>query len=123
MRDTTSSLGSKVVKLISYLPKSNKRMKDDYLIVLGEWSDSLHCLTQAGDPGGVPLGSVPLDGDLAFLAYSFFLLSFYLLLVIIFVNLTIIFFSDIFADKNNVALRISLTNVQALNYLMRSEIL
>ena len=123
MRDTTSSLGSKVVKLISYLPKSNKRMKDDYLIVLGEWSDSLHCLTQAGDPGGVPLGSVPLEGDLAFLAYSFFLLSFYLLLVIIFVNLTIIFFSDIFADKNNVALRISLTNVQALNYLMRSEIL
>ena len=123
MRDTTSSLGSKVVKLISYLPKSNKRMKDDYLIVLGEWSDSLHCLTQAGDPGGVPLGSVPLEGDLAFLAYSFFLLSFYLLLVIIFVNLTIIFFSDIFADKNNVALRISLTNVQALNYFMRSEIL
>ena len=123
MRDTTSSLGSKVVKLISYLPKSNKRMKDDYLIVLGEWSDSLHCLTQAGDPGGVPLGSVPLEGDLAFLAYSFFLLSFYLLLVIIFVNLTMIFFSDIFTDKNNVALRISLTNVQALNYLMRSEIL
>ena len=123
MRDTTSSLGSEVVKLISYLPKSNKRMKDDYLIVLGEWSDSLHCLTQAGDPSGVPLGSVPLEGDLAFLAYSFFLLSFYLLLVIIFVNLTIIFFSDIFADKNNVALRISLTNVQALNYLMRSEIL
>ena len=98
-------------------------MKDDYLIVLGEWSDSLHCLTRAGDPSGVPLGLVPLEGDLAFLAYSFFLLSFYLLLVIIFVNLTMIFFSDIFTDKNNVALRISFTNVQALNYLMRSEIL
>ena len=112
-----------VIKLISCLPKSNKGMKDDYLIVSREWSDGFNCLTRARDPGRVPLGSVPLEGDLAFLAYSFFLLSFYLLLVIIFVNLTIIFFSDIFADKNNVALRISLTNVQALNYLMRSEIL
>ena len=70
--DTTLSLGSEVVKLISYLPKSNKRMKDDYLIVLGEWSDSLHCLTRAGDPSGVPLGLVPSEGDLVFLALLFF---------------------------------------------------
>ena len=57
---------SEVVKLISCLPKSNKGMKDDYLIALGEWNDGLHCLTRAGDPGVVPLGSVPLEGDLGF---------------------------------------------------------
>ena len=57
---------SETVRLISCLPKFNKGMKDDYLIVLEEWSDGLHCPTRAGDPGGVPLGSVPLEGDLAF---------------------------------------------------------
>ena len=36
---------SEIVRLISYLPKSNKGMKDDYLIVLGEWSNGLHCPT------------------------------------------------------------------------------
>ena len=33
---------SDVVRLISYLPKSNKGMKDDYLIASGAWHDSLH---------------------------------------------------------------------------------
>ena len=55
-----------VVRLISYLPKYNKGMKDDFLIASGEWSDGLHCPTRAGDPGVVPLGSVPLEGDLGF---------------------------------------------------------
>ena len=50
---------SEIVRLISCLPKSNKTMKDDYLIVSGKWSDGLHCPTRAGDPGAVPLGSVP----------------------------------------------------------------
>ena len=36
---------SKVVRLISRLPKSNKGIKDDYLIALGEWIDGLHCPT------------------------------------------------------------------------------
>ena len=40
----------------------------------------------------------------------------------IFVDLTMISFSDISADKNHVAPRLSHTNVQALNYLLRSEI-
>ena len=57
---------SKAVKLISCLPKSNKGMKDDYLIASGEWTDGLHCLTRAGDPGGVPLGLVSSERDLAF---------------------------------------------------------
>ena len=44
---------SNVVKLISCLPKSNKGMKDDYLILLGPWSDGFPCPTKLGEPGGV----------------------------------------------------------------------
>ena len=36
---------SAVVRLISCLPKSNKGMKDDYLITSGAWHDGLHCPT------------------------------------------------------------------------------
>jgi len=43
---------SNVVKLVSCLPKSNKGMKDDYLILSGPWSDGLACPTKAGTPGG-----------------------------------------------------------------------
>ena len=49
---------SKVVRLISCLPISNKTMKDDFLIASREWSDGLHCLTQAGTPGAAPLGPI-----------------------------------------------------------------
>ena len=45
---------SLVVGLVSCLPKSNKGMKDDFLIVSGEWHDGLHCPVQEGEPGGVP---------------------------------------------------------------------
>ena len=45
---------SDAVRLISYLPKSNKGMNDDYLIVSGPWHDGLPCLTQLGEPSGVP---------------------------------------------------------------------
>ena len=45
---------SSVVRLVSCLPKSNKGIKDDYLIASGEWHDSLHYATQEGEPGGVP---------------------------------------------------------------------
>ena len=41
------------VRLISCLPKSNKGMKDDYLVISGGWHESLHCLVRAGIPGGV----------------------------------------------------------------------
>ena len=43
-----------IFRLISYLPKLNNGMKDDYLIVSGEWNDGLHCPTQVGDPGWIP---------------------------------------------------------------------
>ena len=42
-----------VVRLISCLPKSNKDMKDDFLIASSEWHDGFHCLTQEGVLGGV----------------------------------------------------------------------
>ena len=42
------------VELISCLPKSNKGIKDDYLIVSGPWYDGFPCPTQLGEPGGVP---------------------------------------------------------------------
>ena len=45
---------SPVVRLISCLPKSNKGMKDDYLIVSGAWHDGLHFPTQEREPGGIP---------------------------------------------------------------------
>ena len=44
---------SSVIKLISYLPKSNKGMKDDFLIISGPWSDGHPCPTKLGEPGGV----------------------------------------------------------------------
>ena len=44
---------SDIVRLISCLPKSNKGMKDDYLLVSGEWHNGLHCPTRAGEPGRV----------------------------------------------------------------------
>ena len=40
----------------------------------------------------------------------------------IFINLTLIFFLDIFADRDHISLKLSHTNVQAFNYLLRSEI-
>ena len=40
----------------------------------------------------------------------------------IFVNLTLIPFLDTFADKDHISPKLSHTTVQALNYLLRSEI-
>ena len=45
---------SLIVRLISCLPKSNKGMKDDFLIISRELHDGLHCLVREGEPSGVP---------------------------------------------------------------------
>ena len=42
------------VRLISCMPKSNKGMDEDFLIVSGDWHDRLHCPTQDGKPSRVP---------------------------------------------------------------------
>ena len=36
------------IRLISYILDSNNGMDEDFLIVLGEWHDDLHCPTQDG---------------------------------------------------------------------------
>ena len=41
------------VRLISCLPETNKGMDEDFLIILGEWHDSLHCPTKDGTPSGM----------------------------------------------------------------------
>ena len=45
---------SDIVRMILHLPKSNKGMKDDYLIASEEWHDGRHCPTRVGDLCGVP---------------------------------------------------------------------
>ena len=45
---------STVVRLVSCIPKSNKGMKDEYLIASREWHDGLHYPTREGEPGEVP---------------------------------------------------------------------
>ena len=45
---------SSIVRLVLCLPKSNKGMKDDFLIISGAWHDCLHYLVWEGEPGGVP---------------------------------------------------------------------
>ena len=41
------------VRLIQCLPKTNKGLNKDFLIVSGKWHDGLHCPTEEGEPGGV----------------------------------------------------------------------
>ena len=41
------------VRLIQYLPESNKGLDKDFLIISGEWHDGLTCLIVEGEPGGV----------------------------------------------------------------------
>ena len=45
---------SEVVKLILCLPKSNKGMKDDYLIASRSWHDGLSYPSQLREPGVTP---------------------------------------------------------------------
>ena len=45
---------STIVKFVLCLPKSNKLMKDDFLIASVAWHDGLHCPVREGEPGGVP---------------------------------------------------------------------
>ena len=45
---------SDMVRLISCLPKSNKGLKDDYLVISREWHNGIHYPVMAGKLGGVP---------------------------------------------------------------------
>ena len=45
---------SSIVRIVLCLLKSNKGMKDDYLIASREWHDGIHYPTREGEPSGVP---------------------------------------------------------------------
>ena len=109
---------SNIVRLVSCLLKSNKGMKDDYLIASGEWHDSLHCPTQEGKLGGIG----PLARDLVLLVLLFFPLIFCFPLMMGFVGLTMICSSVVFVDKRHVTPRLSLVNVANLNKVLRSKV-
>ena len=40
------------VRLIQCFPTSNKNLKEDFIILSGEWHDGLPCLTKEGEPSG-----------------------------------------------------------------------
>ena len=63
----------------------------------------------------------PLGRDLS-LVFLVSILSHMSSRAIIVNDLTVISFSDVFADKDHVASKLSLINVLALNYLLKSEI-
>ena len=114
---------SDVVRLVSCLPKSNKSMKDDYLIASGAWHDGFHCPSKRENQMGY------LRVRFLSKRFKFFnpdhvitSLSSCFLLMMCFNFLTMFCFSATFPDKRHVAPKLSLTNVQALNYLLRSEI-
>ena len=44
---------SNTIRMVSCLPKSNKGLKDNYLIASEEWHDRFHCPNQEGEPGRV----------------------------------------------------------------------
>ena len=48
------------VRLISCLPKTNKGMDQDFLIVSGEWNDGFHCPTPKEKPGVVLRFRLPI---------------------------------------------------------------
>ena len=75
-----------VVRLISCLPETNKGMDDDYLIVLGDRHDGLHCPTKDGEPSVVIVGlksQLPLSSQRTpslvfdFLNFFFFFYKFF----------------------------------------------
>ena len=63
--------------------------------------------------------------DMGFSPFSFYFLSVLILrlsLMMIFITLTMISFSNVFASKQHVTPRLSFVNVLALNKLLRSKI-
>ena len=66
-----------------------------------------------------------LSKDFSLLSFFFFFLIYLNISpsqIIVFIDLITISFSDVFGDKNYVALRLSLVNMPSFNKLLRSEI-
>ena len=78
-----------IVRLISCLPKSNKGMKDDYLIASREWHDDLHYPTREGELVGCPRVR-SLDTRFSSLVLLLFPLVFHFFFMMDFIDLTTI---------------------------------
>ena len=59
---------------------------------------------------------------LTYIYIYIYIFSLHSFLAMIFVNLTLIFFLDTFANRDHISPKLNHINVQALNYLLRSEI-
>ena len=97
------------VRLIQCLPKSNKGLKNDFLIVSGEWHDGLPCPTRERQPGGA-LGL----GRLFQLTHC---LSF-----VPFLILTALCLFDDFADRHAVVPNFDLVNKDSLDKILKAKV-
>ena len=96
------------VRLIQCLPECNKRLNKDFLILSGEWSDGLPCLTREGEPSGV-LG----------LGYLFIRPFFWF---VVFSHLIKFYFPNEFAEKHAAEPNLSLVNKESLDKILRVKV-
>ena len=113
------------VRLISCLLDINKGMDKDFLIVLGEWHDGLHCLIRDRKPGGVLRFRLNvLTLPILLLTTSFLLLLLFSQFVILFFFYSIISYSinifvfGEFVDKYSTILNLNLVNEPDLTRIL-----
>ena len=111
------------VRLIQCLPESNKGLNKDFLIMSGEWHDSLHCPTREGQPSGI-LGLRCLLMLfhfllllLLFLDFFFIFFYYYFLLIRDF-----LFVSGNFADRHAAKPNFDLVNKESLDKMLQAEV-
>ena len=97
------------VRLIQCLPKSNKGLKNDFLIVSGEWHDGLPCSTREGQPGGA-LGLGRLFQLTRFLSFVPFLIG------------TALCLFDDFANRHAVVPNFDLVNKDSLDKILKVKV-
>ena len=97
------------VRLIQCLPKSNKGLKNDFLIVSGEWHDGLPCSTREGQPGGA-LGLGRLFQLTRFLSFVPFLIG------------TALCLFDDFANRHAVVPNFDLVNKDILDKILKVKV-
>ena len=104
------------MRLIQYLPTSNKNLKEDFLIFSGEWHDGLPCPMEEGEPGG----NADMDSKRSVYTYIFPPL-FFLSLSILIPNDASFQFND-FVDRRSTKPRLSLVNKVGLDRILKAEI-
>ena len=97
------------VRLIQCLPESNNGLKNDFLIMSGEWHDDLPTPTREKKPGGA-LGLGKLFQLTRFLSFVLFLI------------LTALCFFDDFADRHIIEPNFNLVNKDSLDKILKAEV-